>query len=67
VFIRAEYVDLYVKYILDTSVEKSFNAFNQGFHYVCGSHILPMFKAEELMALVVGNEDYDWKQFEKVT
>ncbi|CAG0920580.1 unnamed protein product [Notodromas monacha] len=62
---KKEYVDLYVKYILDTSIESSFTAFYKGFHYVCGSYILSLFKAEELMELVVGNEDYDWDQLEK--
>ena len=25
---------------------------------------MDLFKAEELMAMVVGNEDYDWKELE---
>jgi E3 ubiquitin-protein ligase HECTD2 len=32
---RQEYVDLYVKYLLDTSIRRQFDAFARGFHKVC--------------------------------
>lgn len=28
---------------------------------VCGGNMMQLFKAQELMAVVVGNEDYDWQ------
>lgn len=37
---RNEYVDLYVDCILNRSVHSQFTAFNDGFHKVCGGHIL---------------------------
>jgi E3 ubiquitin-protein ligase HECTD2 len=39
---RAEYVRLYVKYLLEDSVAQSFAAFAVGFYKVCGG---PVFKA----------------------
>ena len=32
---RELYVDLYVKYLLDTSIKTQFDAFARGFHKVC--------------------------------
>jgi len=52
---RQEYVDLYVDYVLNKSVAKHFDAFNQGFHKVCGGRVLRLFQSHELMDLVVGN------------
>jgi hypothetical protein len=37
---RAEYVDLYVKYILEDSIATQFSAFALGFHTVCGGPVL---------------------------
>jgi len=35
-----EYVDLYIKYLLDDSIAFQFNAFALGFHTVCGGPVL---------------------------
>ena len=64
---RAEYVDLYVKNLLDVSVVKQFAKFKEGFLKVCGSKVLELFQPQELMAMVVGNQDYDWNELEKNT
>lgn len=32
---------------------------------VCGGNVLQLFKAQELMAVVVGNENYDWEALEE--
>lgn len=32
---------------------------------VCGGTVMKLFRAHELMALVIGNEDYDWDAFEQ--
>ena len=63
---RAEYVDLYIDYIFNKSVEKEFKHFAAGFQRVCGGKILDLFQPQELMAMVCGNENYDWKELEKV-
>ncbi|XP_050667406.1 probable E3 ubiquitin-protein ligase HERC4 isoform X2 [Leptidea sinapis] len=61
---KAEYVDLYVDFLLNKSVENQFKAFNQGFQKVCGGRIVKLFRSYELMSVVIGNEEYDWEVFE---
>ena len=51
---RQEYVDLYVDFMLNKSIAKHFDAFNRGFHKVCGGRVLRLFQSHELMDLVVG-------------
>ncbi|XP_076636822.1 HECT and RLD domain containing E3 ubiquitin ligase 4 isoform X2 [Colletes latitarsis] len=62
---KKQFVDLYVDYILNKSVEVHFKEFHKGFHKVCGGRVLELFHSYELMAVVVGNEDYDWEELEK--
>ncbi|PNF22147.1 putative E3 ubiquitin-protein ligase HERC4 [Cryptotermes secundus] len=62
---KQEFVDLYVDLILNTSVEKHFKAFSTGFHEVCGGRVLELFHSQELMALVAGNENYDWEELQR--
>lgn len=45
-------------------MEKQFNEFYEGFMKVCGGRVMELFKPHELMAVVVGNEDYDWRALE---
>lgn len=61
---KQEYVDLYVDFLLNKSVENQFKAFNQGFQKVCGGRIIKLFRSHELMSVVMGNEEYDWEVFE---
>lgn len=56
---------MYVDYTLNKSVDLHFQAFYKGFHKVCGGRVLELFHSYELMAVVVGNEDYDWEELEK--
>lgn len=37
---RQAFVDLYVDYVLNKSIEKQFGAFRQGFYHVCGGNAL---------------------------
>lgn len=62
---RQQYVDLYVDYILNKSVEMQYKEFHRGFHNVCGGRVLELFHSHELMALLIGNENYDWEELEK--
>lgn len=62
---KKQFVDLYVDYTLNKSVDPHFQAFYKGFHKVCGGRVLELFHSYELMAVVVGNEDYDWEELEK--
>lgn len=54
-------MDLYVDFVFNKSVELHYNAFHKGFMKVCSGRVIHIFQPEELMAVVVGNEDYDWQ------
>lgn len=50
--------------MFNKSVEKQYKGFHEGFLKVCGGRVMKLFKPHELMAVVVGSEDYDWNEFE---
>ncbi|KAI5855906.1 putative ubiquitin-protein ligase [Tricharina praecox] len=52
---RKEFVDLYLKHILDTSVSRQFEPFKRGFYTVCGGNALSLFGPEEIELLVRGS------------
>lgn len=54
---RREYVDLYVKYLLDAAVTRQFEPFKRGFFTVCGGNALSLFRAEEIELLVRGSDE----------
>merc|ERR1712106_140688 len=63
---KHEYVKLYIEYVLFQSCEAQFDAFKKGFLKVVSARVLQLFHPQELMALVVGNENYDWNLLEKL-
>ena len=63
---KAEYVKMYVDYVLSKSCEAQFVAYKKGFLKVVSGRLLQLFHPQELMALVVGNENYDWDVLEKL-
>ena len=62
---KEEYVNTYINYKLNISVEKEFCAFSFGFHRVCGGSVLNLFHPQELMEFVVGSQDYDFAELEE--
>ena len=54
---RREYVDMYVKYVLDTSVIRQFEPFMRGFFAVCGGNAFSLFSPEEIERLVRGSDE----------
>ncbi|KAJ8611131.1 hypothetical protein MRB53_038126 [Persea americana] len=54
---RQEFVDLYVRYLLDISVTKQFEPFKRGFSTVCGGNALSLFQPEEIELLVRGSDE----------
>ncbi|XP_036996962.2 probable E3 ubiquitin-protein ligase HERC6 isoform X1 [Artibeus jamaicensis] len=62
---KKDYISKCVDYIFNTSIKDIYEEFKRGFHKVCDKEILRLFHPEELMTAIVGNTDYDWKQFEK--
>lgn len=45
---RYEFVDLYVRYLLDAAVARQFEPFKRGFFTVCGGNALSLFRPEEI-------------------
>lgn len=64
---RAEYCELYWKYILETSIEKQFKSFRSGFMKVLDTTTLSIFHCHELQEMVSGQEVADWTELESVT
>ena len=54
---RYEFVDLYVKYLLDTAVARQFGPFQRGFYTVSGGRALGLFRPEEIELLVRGSDE----------
>lgn len=54
---RREFVDLYVRYLLDTAVSRQFEPFKRGFFTVCGGNALSLFRPEEIELLVRGSDE----------
>uniref|UniRef100_A0A0D9QWA7 HECT and RLD domain containing E3 ubiquitin protein ligase family member 6 n=1 Tax=Chlorocebus sabaeus TaxID=60711 RepID=A0A0D9QWA7_CHLSB len=62
---KKDYVSKYIDYIFNVSVKAVYEEFQRGFYRVCEKEILRHFYPEELMTAIIGNTDYDWKQFEQ--
>ncbi|XP_061781390.1 uncharacterized protein [Nerophis lumbriciformis] len=62
-----EFVAAFVDHVFNKSVEDVFNEFKRGFLKVCAPKVLDFFLPEELQAVMVGNEKYDWDVFEQNT
>ena len=54
---RREYVDLYVRYLLDLSVKKHFDPFKRGFYAVCSGNAFCLFRPEEVELLLRGSDE----------
>ncbi|KAL7795231.1 hypothetical protein V8C37DRAFT_47878 [Trichoderma ceciliae] len=54
---RREYVDLYVRYILDAAVKRQFEPFKRGFYTVCGGNAFSLFRPEEVELLIRGSDE----------
>lgn len=64
---REEFVDAYVNYIFNVSIQEWYTAFSTGFLKVCGGKVLELFQPTELRAMIVGNNNYNWKELEEVS
>ncbi|KAF2721698.1 hypothetical protein K431DRAFT_223538 [Polychaeton citri CBS 116435] len=54
---RHDFVDKYVRYLLDTSVSRQFEPFKRGFFSVCAGNALSLFRAEEIELLIRGSDE----------
>ncbi|XP_067363614.1 probable E3 ubiquitin-protein ligase HERC6 isoform X1 [Channa argus] len=64
---REEFVNAFVNHVFNKSVEEVFEAFKTGFFKVCEVDIVDFFQPEELQAVMVGQENYDWDVFKQNT
>jgi hypothetical protein len=64
---RAEYVELYTKYLLVDSIDKQFQAFAKGFDAVIGGPALSLLCPLELENLICGNTYLDFAALEAKT
>lgn len=65
-FNRKEFVAAFVNHIFNKSVEGVFENFKRGFFKVCDMNVVDLFQPEELQAVMVGQESYDWEVFKEV-
>jgi len=54
---RQEFVNAYIRYLLDTSVARQFEPFKRGFFTVCAGNALSLFRAEEIELLIRGSDE----------
>ena len=64
---RQEFVNLYVDFVLNKSIESQFSSFAKGFMAVCGGNAIMLFKPQEIESLVVGSPEIDLTFLEAVT
>lgn len=64
---RKEYVDLYVKWVLQDSIANQFQSFKRGFDLVTADSSLMLFEPEEIELLVCGSPQLDFKELEEST
>ncbi|KAE8630832.1 hypothetical protein XENTR_v10000981 [Xenopus tropicalis] len=62
---RQQFVDAYVNYVFNQSVQEWYEAFSTGFLKVCGGKILELFQPSELRSMVVGSNNYNWQELEE--
>lgn len=65
-FHRKQFVAAFVNHAFNASVERVFEEFKRGFFKVCDMNLVDFFQPEELQAVMVGQEDYDWEVFKQV-
>ncbi|XP_015258098.1 PREDICTED: probable E3 ubiquitin-protein ligase HERC3 [Cyprinodon variegatus] len=64
---KKEFVDAYVNYAFNESVESVFQEFKRGFFQVCDQQLVKLFGPEELQGVLVGGGTYDWATFKQNT
>ncbi|XP_071263260.1 probable E3 ubiquitin-protein ligase HERC3 isoform X2 [Salvelinus alpinus] len=64
---KKEFVDTYVNYIFNQSVEVVFEEFRKGFFKVCDMDVVEFFQPEELRGVMVGKENFDWETLKQNT
>lgn len=63
---RKEFVEAYVNYVFNTSVQDVFQEFERGLFQVCDRDLVGLFRPEELQEALVGKDVYDWNKLKQV-
>ncbi|XP_065812922.1 probable E3 ubiquitin-protein ligase HERC4 isoform X1 [Labrus bergylta] len=64
---KKEFVNTFVNYAFNKSVERVFEQFKRGFFKVCDYDVVDFFQPKDLRAVMVGQENYDWDVFKQNT
>ncbi|XP_026222290.1 probable E3 ubiquitin-protein ligase HERC3 [Anabas testudineus] len=64
---KKEFVEAYVNYAFNTSVESVFQEFKQGFFRVCDQDLVKLFRPVELQGVLVGKDFNDWARLKEKT
>ncbi|XP_042351684.1 probable E3 ubiquitin-protein ligase HERC3 isoform X2 [Plectropomus leopardus] len=64
---KKEFVDAYVNYAFNASVDGVFQEFKRGFFQVCDQDLVKLFRPEELRQVLVGQDVYDWAKLKQNT
>lgn len=64
---KEEYVDLFIDYMMNKSIEKYFSSFKRGFDKCCAGEILSMIEPEDLEMLICGSKVLDFGALKKKT
>jgi len=64
---RQDYIELYTRWYLETSIERQFRAFHRGFSRLCGGPVMSLFRPEELEQLICGSPELDFEALERRT
>ncbi|XP_015745546.1 probable E3 ubiquitin-protein ligase HERC6 [Python bivittatus] len=62
---KKDFVDKYVDYIFNKSVEDVFREFKRGFYKVLDEQLVDIFEPEQLREVAIGNASYDWHLYEE--
>ncbi|XP_026528404.1 E3 ISG15--protein ligase HERC5-like [Notechis scutatus] len=62
---KKDFVDKYVDYIFNKSVDDVFSEFKRGFYKGLDEQLVGIFEPEQLMEVAIGNAKYDWDLCEK--
>ncbi|XP_063166477.1 probable E3 ubiquitin-protein ligase HERC6 [Candoia aspera] len=62
---KKDFVDKYMDYIFNRSVDDIFREFKRGFYKVLDEQLVGIFEPEQLMEVAIGNANYDWDLYEE--
>ncbi|KAM3831580.1 putative E3 ubiquitin-protein ligase HERC6 isoform 1-T1 [Vipera latastei] len=62
---KKDFVDKYVDYIFNKSVDDVFSEFRRGFFKVLDEQVVGIFEPEQLINVAIGNANYNWDSYEE--